>query len=82
MLLWFSLKIDKTGIITASNKLKKSRSHTYYADIRSVNTELITQLHVYNNVTRACDLMNVLIIFMINALLIQKIILIMYYIFI
>jgi hypothetical protein len=52
MLLWFSMKIDKTGIITPGNSPKNSTSHTYYADIRSVNTELITKLHVYNNVIK------------------------------
>jgi hypothetical protein len=53
MLLWFSLKIGNTGIITPGNKRKKSTSHTYYADIRSVNTEYIKQLHVYSNVIRS-----------------------------
>jgi len=49
---WFSLKIEETGIITSSSHLYRRHSHTYYTDIRSANIELITQLQVYNNVTK------------------------------
>jgi hypothetical protein len=51
----FAIKLTKHANKQICIRKINCHSHTYYNDIRSTKTELITQLHVYNNVTRSMN---------------------------